>query len=65
MSDLTLISEDSRKHEAWRQFEHAMGHRAFCAEASHDAWIWFRDGYDAKIRQMQAAATNWWCDYNG
>lgn len=62
MSDLTLISEDSRKHEAWRQFEHAMKDRAFCAEASHDAWAWFRNGYDAKILQLQAAATDRWCN---
>lgn len=64
-TDFTQITDrdpSAATHQAWPAFRHATRVRAYGGEALDDAWIWFRDGWDAKVKQMQAAATDEWCN---
>ena len=65
LSDLTLITAhdpDAVAHLAWPAFQRATRDRAYGREALLTAWAWFRGGWDAKIRQLEAAATEEWCN---
>lgn len=64
-SDFTQItSQDATAagHPAWPAFQSAMTGRAFGGEALWDAWSWFRDGWDAKIKELWHASTDTWCN---
>jgi hypothetical protein len=62
---LTLITDNDPTavtHPAWARFEQALLAKKPRHCSMLDAWTWFREGWDEKSRQLQAAATNEWCD---
>jgi hypothetical protein len=66
VSDFTIITNVTPTvvdHPAWPAFLVAMDGREYGHDALWDAWLWFANGWDMKVNQLQAQATNYWCDY--
>lgn len=47
-NDLSLIEDpNAKEHPAYPAFCKEMEGRAYDSEPLNDAWVWFRDGWDA------------------
>lgn len=66
-SQVTDVYPDAASHPAWPRFLRRLGppQAALPPPALALAWVMFRDGWDGKIGQLQAAAADDWCEFWG